>query len=282
MPWKPTCSPSTGRRVSLASATQRSPRVAIVHLARCANGDAALQDFLSSYRELSPGVEHDLVVVLKGYEHNARSRKLALEALRLHRALTLEIPDEGLDLDAYRTAANAFEYSYYCFLNSFSRPSRGEWLNVMMHWAQQPGVGIVGASGSYQSFFTDYIDAFKDAFSHHLRMVLKGVGFDNGSEGVVKASFGDFGCVQSRTRRHAVAEEDIARGGKLLVVSLQMRARIFAFRRVPECAHSDQRVRHFAPRDRAVVLAAREHKARRIRPGKRQERYHIADNSHGA
>jgi len=154
-----------------------------VHLARCANGDAALLDFLISYREHPPGIDHDLVVVLKGYEQDSRSRQLALDALLPYRALTLEIPDEGLDLDAYRSAVNAFEYSYYCFLNSFSRPSRGDWLNAMMHWAQQPGVGIVGATGSYQSFFTDYIDAFNDSFRYHLRKILKGARFNDGSKG---------------------------------------------------------------------------------------------------
>jgi hypothetical protein len=145
-----------------------------VHLARCANGDAALQDFLRSYRELSPGIEHDLVVVLKGYEQDPRSREIALEALRPHRALTVAIPDHGLDLDAYRIAVNTFDYSYYCFVNSFSRPNCEAWLRPMMHWAQQPKVGIVGATGSYQSFFSDYIDAFKDEFIRYLRMAYKG------------------------------------------------------------------------------------------------------------
>jgi hypothetical protein len=150
-----------------------SPQVAIVHLARCVNGDAALQDFLRSYCELSPGIEHDLVVVLKGYEQDPRSKEFALEALRPHRALTVAIADEGFDLDAYRTAVNTFNYSYYCFVNSFSRPTCEGWLRQMMHWAQEPRVGIVGATGSYQSVPSDELDDLLKVFVRHLGKLRK-------------------------------------------------------------------------------------------------------------
>ena len=152
----------------MEAAEHKDPKVAIVHLARCANGDAALRAFLHSYSELSPGIEHDLVVVLKGYEQDFRSKALALEALLPHRALTVAIPDEGLDLDAYRTAVNTFSYSYYCFVNSFSQPTCEGWLRQLMHWAEQPNVGIVGATGSYQSILTDDVDALKHIFVRHL------------------------------------------------------------------------------------------------------------------
>jgi len=167
----------------LAALEQRSPPVAVVHLARRANGDAVLQSFLKSYFELSPGIEHDLIVVLKGYEHDLRAKELALNALRPHRAMTLEFPDDGLDLDAYRAAVNAFDYSYYCFVNSFSRPTAEGWLRQMMHWAQQPRVGIVGATGSYQSVFADEVDALTNVFVHHLGKLSKGAHSDPRSGG---------------------------------------------------------------------------------------------------
>lgn len=97
--------------------------------------------------------------------------------------MILEIPDDGLDVDAYRAAVNAFDYSYYCFVNSFSRPTAEGWLRQMMHWAQQPRIGIVGATGSYQSVFADEVDALTDVFIHHLGKLSKGAYSDARSGG---------------------------------------------------------------------------------------------------
>jgi hypothetical protein len=152
---------------------QEAASIAVVHLARCANGHDVFQGFLNSYAAYSPGIEHDLVVVLKGYETDAGTKALAMNALRPHRARILEIPEQGLDLDAYRAAASAFHYSYYCFLNSFSRIAADDWLAKMIRVARQPNVGIVGATGSYRSILSDELSGLREILARRIGRLFR-------------------------------------------------------------------------------------------------------------
>jgi hypothetical protein len=144
-------------------------QVAVVHLARCANGIEPLLRFLESYAMYAAGMAHRLIVVLKGFEQDAAMREAATRALPAN-IKVLEIPDVGFDLDAYRAAFEAFEYNFFCFLNSFSCIKASGWLAMLMHWAAKPNVGIVGATGSYQSVFADEVHALIGAFVHYLAL----------------------------------------------------------------------------------------------------------------
>lgn len=124
----------------------------LVHLARAHNGIEPFMNFLDSYRENRGGIDHDFLVVFKGFE-----RQEDAEAYRKLLAplphLSLEISDEGLDISAYFKAVerHSGQYRYFCFLNSFSVIQDPEWLKKLHDHIVRPSVGLAGATGSWQS-----------------------------------------------------------------------------------------------------------------------------------
>jgi hypothetical protein len=121
-----------------------------VHLVRAANGPEPLVAFLDSYRERGAGVEHDLVLAMKGFA----SPQAAEPYLRLANGLQPEVvfcSDEGLDLDVYANVARQLRRQRYCFVNSYSRVVADDWLVKLDVALSRPGVGLVGATGSWAS-----------------------------------------------------------------------------------------------------------------------------------
>ena len=124
----------------------------VVHLVRAHNGTEPFKRFLDSYRNNPGGMEHDLLIVFKGFE-----RQEDAEAYRKLLAplphLSLEISDEGFDITAYFKALDHFseQYKYFCFLNSFSVIQDPEWLKKLHDHIVLPKVGLVGATGSWVS-----------------------------------------------------------------------------------------------------------------------------------
>jgi hypothetical protein len=125
--------------------------IGVVHLVRKANGVAPLERFLTSYRQYAAGLEHTLILVLKGFSDRGlpAEYRQALDGVR-HYALYL--PDRGFDLEPYFAAVRRHDCTTFCFLNSFSRIGTEFWLAKLHRAAMEPGVGLVGATGSYQSF----------------------------------------------------------------------------------------------------------------------------------
>jgi hypothetical protein len=128
---------------------------------RRANGSAAFQAFLDSYRQHPAGVPHALLLIFKGF---SRPDELApydaiLEGVPHERT---HVRDFGYDVRPYVKVAREYRYRYFVFLNSFSRVLVPGWLEMLYRHAQRPGVGIVGATASYQSLTSDH-HAFKRA-----------------------------------------------------------------------------------------------------------------------
>ena len=131
------------------------PGIAVVHLVRRQNGLVPVERFLASYREHSAGIEHELIILFKGFrgESGMQDHDSLLEGLP-HRRLF--VPDRGLDVNAYFTAAEQLDYDYFCFLNSYSRILDKGWLEKLARWIRQPDVGLAGATGSCQSIAGGY------------------------------------------------------------------------------------------------------------------------------
>lgn len=127
-----------------------SSRVAIAYLARHAEGIAPLRRFVASYARHSPGIEHDLVVIYKGFGQTG-----SLESARSIFAplphVGIELADAGFDIGAYLAAAARLNHEYLCFVNTFTEVAAGGWLGHLYRSAASPGVGIAGATGSYES-----------------------------------------------------------------------------------------------------------------------------------
>jgi hypothetical protein len=126
------------------------PGVAIVHLVWEPLGPAALRRFADSYRRHAAGADHRLVIVYKGFGDAGPSAD-HLEALDGLEHETLRYDEPTLDLPTYAFCAQALDASHLCFLNSESLLLADGWLAALLEPLRAPGVGAVGATGSYES-----------------------------------------------------------------------------------------------------------------------------------
>lgn len=124
----------------------------VVHLVRALNSIEPFQRFIDSYRENPGWIEHDLLIVFKGFDQPQDTAEYR-ELLAPFRHTTLEVPDEGFDITAYFTVLNRYseQYRYFCFLNSNSVILDRDWLRKLHENICRPGVGLAGATGSWQS-----------------------------------------------------------------------------------------------------------------------------------
>jgi hypothetical protein len=135
--------------------------IGLVHLVWAPLGPGPLRAFLRSYSEHPAGADHELVILLNGVGVELAgdgrpgepplSRETLLDELRgtEHRLIELETP--VLDLAAYGVAARSLEHPRLCFLNSYSVILGDSWLGHLAAAADLPGVGLAGATGSWES-----------------------------------------------------------------------------------------------------------------------------------
>jgi hypothetical protein len=127
----------------------------LVHLVWGPLGPAPLRRFLDSSNAHPAGIEHQLTIVLNGIEQAEVAspglrKALDAELVRTeHRLVSLERP--LLDLPAYGLAGRESEHARLCFLNSYSVILTDGWLAHLARGLDAPGVGIAGATGSWES-----------------------------------------------------------------------------------------------------------------------------------
>ncbi len=134
--------------------------IGVVHLVRNSNGLEPIKKFLQSYAEYRSGIEHELVIIYKGFP--GKETTAVYESLLKdfpHRTILVE--DYGFDIQAYFAAAKTFSHYYYCFLNSFSTLLDHDWLLKLYSQVTKKNVGLVGATGSYESHLSDFIEEHK-------------------------------------------------------------------------------------------------------------------------
>ncbi len=124
-----------------------SADISVVHLVWAPLGLAPLERFLDSYGRRRAGIDHRLVVVFNGFSNE---RGAPLETLAGVDFEPLHLPERLLDLAAYRAAAEAVRATDLCFLNSYSEVLADGWLEKLHRHLSAPGVGLVGATGSYE------------------------------------------------------------------------------------------------------------------------------------
>jgi hypothetical protein len=92
------------------------------------------------------------LIIFKGFS-NQQEQEEYTELLSCFRFIKFDIPDDGFDLTAYLEAVKRYsnKYRYFCFLNSFSVILDHNWLEKLYCNVIKPGVGMVGASASWQS-----------------------------------------------------------------------------------------------------------------------------------
>ncbi len=122
----------------------------VIHLARAANGLAPLRAFADALRRHPFGTDCRLVLALKGFCSSDEARPYLAELADFNPE-ALFFSDAGLDLGVYLAAAARLRRSRYCLLNSFSVPLVDGWLAKLDTALSRPGVGLVGATGSWTS-----------------------------------------------------------------------------------------------------------------------------------
>ncbi|MFO0820398.1 MAG: hypothetical protein U1A77_20800 [Pirellulales bacterium] len=127
-------------------------RIAVIHLVRQASGLSAFRAFLDSYRRHPAGVAHQLVLLRKGFtsEEEFAEYSRLIEGVPHQR---LDVPDQGFAFGSYRMALDRTEFDEYCFLHSYSVILAPDWLAKLHACLSQPNVGLVGATGSYESTY---------------------------------------------------------------------------------------------------------------------------------
>lgn len=126
--------------------------ICVVHLVRAHNGIEPFRRFLKSYRENPSGIEHDLLIVFKGFDPQQDIEKYRV-LLPSSQCLTFEVSDEGFDITVYFSVIKHYseKYHFFCFLNSYSVILDHDWLKKFHQNVFNPGVGLVGATGSWNS-----------------------------------------------------------------------------------------------------------------------------------
>ena len=134
----------------------QAAKICVVHLARAANGPAPLQAFLESYRTHPAGIEHELLLLFKGFAGPLPRQYEDLLAGVPHRRRF--ITDRGLDIDAYFDTAKAHQADWFCFTNSYSIILADGWLAKLHRALLERDAGAVGATGSWQSILSNIMD----------------------------------------------------------------------------------------------------------------------------
>src|SRR5229473_2123847 len=127
--------------------------ICVAHLVRAQNGLGPFRDFIESYRAHPAGVGHALLIIFKGFGERPDLNEYE-PLLTGISCRPFFVRDEGFDIMPYFSAAVTFEYRYFFFLNSFSVILDEGWLAKIYEHARREDVGVVGATGSWQSLYS--------------------------------------------------------------------------------------------------------------------------------
>ena len=137
----------------LGQANRGQRSTGVVYLAWAGLGCDAFRRFLATYQRQPAGREHDLIVIYAGFN----GRQALMEAHAVFRDiphLAVDFADVKLDIGYYLETSRRLSHEYLCFLNTYTELKTPNWLAHLDAHAKRPGVGIVGATASYESLYS--------------------------------------------------------------------------------------------------------------------------------
>lgn len=134
--------------------------ICVVHLVRAKNGIQPFRNFLESYLKYDSGVDHELLIIFKGFIGTNGTGKYT-QLLNDISFKAIHMNDFGFDIRSFFLAVNKVNKKHFCFLNSFSTIRGHEWLSKLNGHLRQNGIGLVGATGSYESHYSNFLIAQK-------------------------------------------------------------------------------------------------------------------------
>ncbi|SKA36266.1 hypothetical protein SAMN02745126_05796 [Enhydrobacter aerosaccus] len=143
--------------------------IAVGYLIRGAdkNWRESIDRFVAAYQTHPAGAEHELYVIAKGFA-SRHDLACALATFRNHRFSDIHVADDSFDIGAYAEAARLISEDYVCFFNSHAAPVSDNWLAKLHLNLEVESVGLVGATGSYESLH-DYDSIFPRMPNVHVR-----------------------------------------------------------------------------------------------------------------
>lgn len=106
--------------------------------------------FRDSFLKSSAGIDNQVYVILKGFDVPGEMKE-ATQLLSPLEYKEVHLGDDSFDIGAYIEWANQVSEDVICGLNSSSRPLCDNWLRKLWLNLNLPSVGLVGATGSYES-----------------------------------------------------------------------------------------------------------------------------------
>lgn len=139
-------------------------QIGVIYLCRFAEGQRPVRAFVDSYQAHPAGADHDLHVIFKGFP-DADSVSAARTLFGRRPLHAVELPDRGFDISSYFAAARIATNQRLIFFNTFSELLAADWLKKFNAALDLPDVGLVGATGSWQSHRSCYEVSLKRALA---------------------------------------------------------------------------------------------------------------------
>jgi hypothetical protein len=124
--------------------------LSVVHLVWHRLGIEPFRRFVDSYRRHEAGIEHDLVLVFKEFS-DEKLHEPYYDLMAGLRFQALVMPGSWFDIPAYFALGDHLHAACLGFLNSNSEIQADHWLAKLHGHLLEPGVGLVGATGSWES-----------------------------------------------------------------------------------------------------------------------------------
>jgi glycosyltransferase involved in cell wall biosynthesis len=135
-------------------------KIAVLYLARIAEGLHHFERFAESYRQHPAGEDHELVIIYKGdFKSGVQAGAERIFEGIAHRAVV--IPDEGYDIHAYLNTAERINHDTLCMFNTFTTLLSPNWLKKLFGQFTKPGIGVAGMTASYESLPSTYQIIFR-------------------------------------------------------------------------------------------------------------------------
>jgi hypothetical protein len=122
----------------------------LVYLMWAPQGPEPVRRFVESYRRRDAGAPHQLVVLVKGFGPGEDRSSWLRELAAVEHEL-LDVANDVFDLGSYREAVERVPAERYCFVSTETVLLADGWLGHLERHLLEPDVGIVGATGSFES-----------------------------------------------------------------------------------------------------------------------------------
>ena len=126
--------------------------VAIAYLLRGkdTNWKDSCNRVLYSYRQYVAGCDHELHIIMKGFERE-EDELYAQQVITPLECHVSSVADDAFDIGAYREWSKGITNTVICLMNTGSEILANHWLEKLHGNFLDPSVGMVGATGSFES-----------------------------------------------------------------------------------------------------------------------------------